>query len=87
MLARDGAHKSRFLEGQGGNFCPTQETIHVAGQKLLERLGACGFACYWGLPEVARLARLGRPHLGPLERAWIHSNLRTVSKQPQNTPK
>lgn len=36
MLARDGAHKSRFLEGQGGNFCPIQETIHVAGQKLFE---------------------------------------------------
>ena len=45
MLARDGAHKSRFLEGQGGNFCPIQETIHVAGQKLLEQLGERSYAC------------------------------------------
>ena len=45
MLARDGAHKSRFLEGPDGNFCPTQETIHVAGQKLFEWLGVRGFAC------------------------------------------
>lgn len=52
MLARDGAHKSRFLEGPDGNFCPTQETIHVAGQKLFYWLGAYGFACYWVLPEV-----------------------------------
>ena len=52
MLARDGAHKSRFLEGPDGNFCPTQETIHVAGQKLFESLGVRGFACYWVLPEV-----------------------------------
>lgn len=35
MLARDPAHKPRFLGAQEGNFCPAQETIHLAGQKLL----------------------------------------------------
>ncbi len=45
MLARDGAHKSRFLGAAASNFCPAQETIHIAGQKLLGTLGVRGFAC------------------------------------------
>ena len=45
MLARDPAHKLRFLGAPEGKFCPAQETIHPAGQKLLGRLGVCGFAC------------------------------------------
>ena len=45
MLARDEAHKPRFLGAPECNFCPAQETIHLAGQKLLEWLGVRGFAC------------------------------------------
>lgn len=45
MLARDPAHKSRFLQAATSNFCPAQETIHIAGQKLLEQLGERNYAC------------------------------------------